>query len=71
MLGSGGWQDAPTHSPPAGSVTRTGWEWFPHALFGIPIILSTLSDGWMFIFLTQSEDKRTHNSMCGGSLSFL
>ena len=43
MLGSGGWQAAPMHFPPAGSITRTGCEWFPHALFGIPIVLSSLS----------------------------
>ena len=39
MLGSGGGRFSPAHSPPAGSVTHMGWEWFPHALLGIPIIL--------------------------------
>ena len=72
MLGSGGWQTAPTHSPPAGLVTRMGWEWFPHVLLGIPtvFVLSTLSIVGCSFF-TQRRVKRIHNSMCGGWFSFV
>ena len=49
----------------------TGWEWSPHASFGMLTDLSTLLDRGLFVFLKQSGDKMDYNPLIGGSFSLL